>query len=178
MNYADIKQYDVANGPGVRVSVFVSGCTHYCKGCFNKEAWDFNYGMPFTEETIQTIIKYMEPSYVKGLTVLGGEPMEPGNQPEVLRLLKKVKEIYPEKAIWMFSGYDYESDILGRMWHEIPETQEILSCLDVLVDGEFIEEQKNLSLRFKGSANQRTIAVQESLDSGKVILFDLDKPYQ
>lgn len=178
MNYADIKQYDVANGPGVRVSVFVSGCTHYCKGCFNKEAWDFNYGMPFTEETIQTILTYLEPSYVKGLTVLGGEPMEPQNQPEVLRLLKKVKDSYPEKSVWMFSGYDYEKDIRGRMWEEIPETQEILSCLDVLVDGEFIEEQKNLSLRFKGSSNQRTIAVQESLRTGNVILYDLDKPYQ
>lgn len=177
MHYADIKQYDVANGPGVRVSVFVSGCTHYCKGCFNEEAWDFNYGTPFTEETIQTVLKYMEPSYVKGLTVLGGEPMEPQNQSAVLALLKKVKEAYPEKTVWMFSGYDFEKDILGHMWEEIPETKEILSFLEVLVDGEFVEELKNLSLRFKGSSNQRTILVQESLSAGQVVLYDLEKPY-
>jgi len=175
MNYADIKQYDVANGPGVRVSVFVSGCTHYCKGCFNEEAWDFNYGQPFTEETVATILRYMEPSYVKGLTVLGGEPMEPQNQPAVLELLKKVKESYPEKSIWMFSGYDYEKDILGRMWEEVPETKEILSCIDVLVDGEYVEELKNLSLRFKGSSNQRTVLVQESLQAGCVVLYDLEQ---
>ena len=175
MNYADIKQYDVANGPGVRVSVFVSGCPHYCKGCFNEEAWDFNYGQPFTEETVQQIIRYLEPPYVKGLTVLGGEPMEPQNQPAVLALLQKVKEIYPEKSVWMFSGYDYEKDILGRMRKEIPETEKILSCVDVLVDGEFVEELKNLSLRFKGSSNQRTISVQESLKAGKTVLFDLEQ---
>ncbi len=175
MNYADIKQYDVANGPGVRVSIFVSGCTHYCKGCFNEEAWDFNFGTPFTEETIQTVLEYLKPSYVKGLTVLGGEPMEPQNQPAVLRLLQKVKEIYPEKSIWMFSGYDYEKDILGRMWDEIPETKGILSCLEVLVDGEFVEELKNLSLRFKGSSNQRTILVQESLAAGEIVLYDLEQ---
>lgn len=175
MNYADIKQYDVANGPGVRVSVFVSGCTHYCKGCFNEEAWDFNYGLPFTEETIATILEYLKPSYVKGLTVLGGEPMEPRNQSAVLALLKKVKEVYPEKSIWMFSGYDYEKDILGRMWKDLPETKEILSCLEVLVDGEFVEELKNLSLRFKGSSNQRTILVQESLAAGKVVLYNLEQ---
>ena len=175
MNYADIKQYDVANGPGIRVSIFVSGCTHYCKGCFNQEAWDFNYGRPFTEETIKTIIKYMEPSYVKGLTVLGGEPMEPQNQPAVANLLKRVKAVYPEKSIWLFSGYDYEKEILGRMWDEVPETKEILSCLEVLVDGKFVEELKDLSLRFKGSSNQRTILVQESLDAKTVILYDLEQ---
>lgn len=174
MNYADIKQYDVANGPGVRVSVFVSGCTHYCKGCFNKEAWDFNYGKPFTEETIQTVLTYLKPSYVKGLTILGGEPLEPENQPEVLRLLQAVKKQYPEKSVWMFSGYDFEKDVLNRMWQEIPETKEILSCLEVLVDGEFVESLKNLSLRFKGSSNQRTILVQESLNAGNIVLYDLE----
>lgn len=177
MNYADIKQYDVANGPGVRVSIFVSGCTHYCKGCFNKATWDFNYGSPFTQETINTIIGYMSPSYVKGLTVLGGEPMEPQNQQAVLALLNRVKEVYPEKTIWMFTGYDYEKDILDRMWNEIPETKEILSCLDVLVDGEFVEELKDLSLRFKGSSNQRTILVKESLAAGEVVLYDLEQKY-
>lgn len=175
MNYADIKQYDVANGPGVRVSVFVSGCTHCCKGCFNKEAWDFQYGKPFTDETIQTVLTYLSPSYVKGLTILGGEPMEPENQPEVLRLLKAVKTEYPEKSVWMFSGYDFEKDMLNRMWQDIPETKEILSCLDVLVDGEFMEELKNLSLRFKGSSNQRTILVQESLAAGSLVLYNLEQ---
>lgn len=178
MNYADIKQFDVANGPGVRVSVFVSGCTHFCKGCFNEAAWDFNYGKPFTEETIQTVLDYMKPSYVKGLTVLGGEPMEPQNQAAVLSLLKRVKEVYPEKSVWMFSGYDYEKDILGHMWEQCPETKEILSCLEVLVDGEFVEELKNLSLRFKGSSNQRTILVQESLNAGQVVLYDLEREYK
>ncbi len=175
MNYADIKQYDVANGPGIRVSVFVSGCTHYCKGCFNKEAWDFNYGKPFTDDTIQTVLTYLKPSYVKGLTVLGGEPLEPKNQPEVLRLLKAVKKQYPEKSVWMFSGYDFEKDILNRMCQEVPETKEILSCLEVLVDGKFVEELKNLSLRFKGSSNQRTILVQESLAAESVVLYDLEQ---
>jgi len=178
MNYADIKQYDVANGPGVRVSVFVSGCTHYCKGCFNQAAWDFNYGKPFTEETIEKVIDYLKPPYVKGLTVLGGEPMEPQNQPAVLKLLRRVKEAYPDKSIWMFSGYDYEKDILEKMWESIPETKEILSCLEVLVDGKFVEELKNLSLRFKGSSNQRTILVQESLAAGKIVLYDLEQPYR
>ncbi len=176
MNYADIKQYDVANGPGIRVSVFVSGCTHYCKGCFNREAWDFEYGRPFTEVTIKKVLQYLAPSYVKGLTVLGGEPMEPQNQPAVLELLQRVKEVYPEKSIWMFSGYDFEKDILGRMWDEVPQTREILSCLEVLVDGEFVEELKNLSLRFKGSSNQRTILVQESLTAGEVVLYNLEQP--
>lgn len=178
MNYADIKQFDVANGPGVRVSVFVSGCTHYCKGCFNKEAWDFAYGTPFTEKTIETVLEYLKPSYVKGLTVLGGEPMEPQNQPAVLELLLRVREVYPEKSIWMFSGYDYEKDILGTMWETIPQTKAILSCLDVLVDGEFVQELKNLSLRFKGSSNQRTILIQESLQTGCVVLYDLEQPYR
>lgn len=177
MNYADIKQFDVANGPGVRVSLFVSGCTHYCKGCFNEAAWDFNYGAPFTEETIRSILNYMEPSYVKGLTILGGEPMESQNQPAVLALLQRVREVYPEKSVWLFSGYDFEKDILGRMWEEIPQTKEILSYLDVLVDGEYVEELKNLTLRFKGSSNQRTILVQESLAAGKIVLYDLEESY-
>lgn len=174
MNYADIKQYDVANGPGIRVSVFVSGCTHGCKGCFNAEAWDFSYGMPFTEDTIETVIEYMKPSYVNGLTVLGGEPMDPKNQPGVAALVKKVKEVYKEKSIWLFSGYDFEKDILGWMQETIPETKEILSCLEVLVDGEFIEELKDLSLRFKGSSNQRTILVQESQKNREIVLYDLN----
>ena len=172
MNYADIKQYDVANGPGVRVSLFVSGCTHYCKNCFNKEAWDFNYGKPFTDETIDKIIEYCSASYVKGLTILGGEPMEPSNQKGILPLVKRFKETYPDKSLWVFSGYDFEKDINTRMRDEIPETAKLLSYIDVIVDGKFIEELKTLNLRFKGSSNQRTILVQESLKSGTIVLWD------
>lgn len=178
MNYADIKQYDVANGPGIRISLFVSGCTHYCKGCFNSEAWDFNYGKPFTERTLETILEYMKPSYVKGLTILGGEPMEPQNQPGVLLLLRRVREVYPEKSVWLFTGYDFEKDILSRMVTELPETGELLSYLDVIVDGEYVEELKDLSLRFKGSSNQRTILVKESLAAGRVVLYDLQQEFR
>lgn len=174
MNYADIKQYDVANGPGVRVSLFVSGCTHRCKNCFNKEAWDFSYGQPFTKETQEQIISYLDKPYVKGLTLLGGEPFERENQIALLPFLKEVRRRLPDKDIWAFSGYDFEKDITGYMCREWEATKELLSCIDVLVDGEFIEEQKSLNLRFKGSANQRTILVQESLEVGKVVLYDLE----
>ena len=157
MNYADIKRYDVANGPGVRVSVFVSGCTHRSPGCFNEEAWDFNFGKPFTQETIDYIIDLLKPDFYKGITFLGGEPLEHVNQQGLLPLARKIREVYPEKSIWCFTGYDFEKDVLGRMINEWPETKELLSYIDVLVDGEFIEAQKDLSLVFKGSANQRHI---------------------
>ena len=138
MNYADIKRYDVANGPGVRVSVFVSGCTHRCPGCFNEEAWDFNFGKPFTQETIDYIIDLLKPDFYKGITFLGGEPLEHVNQQGLLPLARKIREVYPEKSIWCFTGYDFEKDVLGRMINEWPETKELLSYIDVLVDGEFI----------------------------------------
>lgn len=171
MNYADIKQYDVANGPGVRVSVFVSGCTHHCKECFNPETWDFQYGKPFTQETVSLIMDYMKPEYIKGLTLLGGEPFEQVNQQGLLPLVRAAKERYPEKNIWCFTGYDFEKDILGRMVSEWKETKELLSYIDVLVDGEFMIEKKDLGLIFKGSSNQRTILVQESLESGEICLW-------
>lgn len=171
MNYADIKQYDVANGPGVRVSLFVSGCTHHCKECFNPETWDFQYGKPFTEETERDIIGYLEPEYVKGLTLLGGEPLEHENQKGLLPLLKKVREKFPGKSIWCFTGYDFERDVQGRMMGEWEETAELLSYIDVLVDGEFEIDKKDLGLAFKGSSNQRTILVQESLERGRVCLW-------
>lgn len=135
MNYADIKRYDVANGPGVRVSVFVSGCTHRCPGCFNEEAWDFNFGKPFTQETIDYIIDLLKPDFYKGITFLGGEPLEHVNQQGLLPLARKIREVYPEKSIWCFTGYDFEKDVLGRMINEWPETKELLSYIDVLVDG-------------------------------------------
>ena len=172
MNYADIKRYDVANGPGVRVSVFVSGCTHRCPGCFNEEAWDFNFGKPFTQETIDYIIDLLKPDFYKGITFLGGEPLEHVNQQGLLPLARKIREVYPEKSIWCFTGYDFEKDVLGRMINEWEETRELLSYIEVLVDGEFIEAQKDLSLVFKGSANQRHILVQESMKSGSLVLWE------
>lgn len=172
MNYAEIKQYDVANGPGVRISLFVSGCTHHCKGCFNAETWDFNYGKPFTSETIDLIIKYMKPSYIKGITLLGGDPMEPSNQEALIPLLSKIKETYPDKNIWCFTGYDFEKDILGKMCVENSFTNEFLSYIDILVDGEYIAELYNVNLKFKGSSNQKTIMVKESLASGKTVLWE------
>ena len=172
MNYADFKKYDIANGPGVRVSLFVSGCTHACKGCFNQEAWDFQYGKLFTQDTIDMILKEMEHSYYCGITILGGEPFEHQNQKEVLHLLREVKKKFPEKSIWCYSGYLFDRDILDTMVPTWPETKELLSYIDVLVDGEFVEELHNVSLRFRGSSNQRIIMVQESLKAGEVLLWD------
>ena len=171
MNYAEIKYNDIANGPGVRTTLFVSGCTHHCKGCFNEIAWDFNYGSDFTDETIDKIIESMKPDYVAGLTLLGGEPLEHANQQGLLPLLKKVKEVYPNKSIWCFTGYLFDKDILDRMCNQWHETNEFLSYIDVLVDGKFVEELKNLNLKFKGSENQRTILVQESLKRGETVLL-------
>lgn len=172
MNYATIKPTDVANGPGVRVSLFVSGCTHYCEGCFNAEAWDFCYGKEYTEETEKQILTYLDHNYIAGLSLLGGEPMHPKNQGAILTLLKRVKEQFPDKTIWCYTGYDYETEILGTMWNEIPETREILPYIDVLVDGKFVADKKDLNLRFKGSTNQKIIKVPQSLKAGKTILWE------
>ena len=171
MNYAEVKQYDVANGPGVRVSLFVSGCTHHCKECFNPETWDFDYGNPFTQDTIDMILEYLKPEYIKGITLLGGEPLEHSNQKGLLPLVEQIHEKYPEKSIWCFTGYDYEKDVMGRMYQEWPETKKLLSHIEVLVDGEFMIEKKDLGLRFKGSSNQRSILVQESLATGEIVLW-------
>ena len=171
MNYATIKNCDIANGPGVRVSLFVSGCTHRCPGCFNAVAWDFAYGEPFTRQTIEAILAMLKPSYIQGLTLLGGEPFEPQNQPAVVELLREVKRQYPEKSIWAFSGYLFDRDILGKKLGPWEITREYLSYLDVLVDGPFIESKKNLSLRFRGSENQRLIDVPASLKAGEVVLW-------
>ena len=169
MNYATIKNCDIANGPGVRVSLFVSGCTHRCPGCFNEIAWDFEYGEPFTQETIDQILAMLRPSYIRGLTLLGGEPFEPQNQGAIVELLRQVKKEMPEKSIWAFSGYLFDKDILsGRLG----DTSEYLSYLDVLVDGPFVMAKKNLSLRFRGSENQRLIDVPKSLEAGEIILWD------
>lgn len=172
MNYAAIKNCDIANGPGVRVSLFVSGCTHHCKGCFNEVAWDFQYGNPFTQETIDSILQMLSPPHVKGLTVLGGEPFEPENQPAVLELLRQVRKKYPEKSIWAFSGYLMDKDILSGRLGPMEITMEYLSYLDVLVDGPFIQEKKDLSLRFRGSSNQRLIDVPATLKNNTIILWE------
>jgi anaerobic ribonucleoside-triphosphate reductase activating protein len=171
MNYATIKSRDIANGPGVRVSLFVSGCTHRCPGCFNEEAWDFNFGQPFTQEVIDRILEDLSPSFVKGLTLLGGEPFDPRNQPSIVELLRQVKAKYPEKSIWAFSGYLFDRDILPGRLGDPSITREYLGYLDVLVDGPFIQSRKNLTLRFRGSDNQRLIDVPESLRRGEVVLW-------
>lgn len=171
MNYANIKTNDIANGPGIRVSLFVSGCTHRCKGCFNEVAWDFDYGEPFTQDTIDFILEQMAQPYIKGLTLLGGEPFDPKNQPAIVELLRQVKERYPEKSIWAFSGYLFDKDILSGRLGPWEVTKEYLSYLDVLVDGPFVESKKDLTLRFRGSSNQRLIDVQKSLQTGEVMLW-------
>jgi len=172
LNYANIKDFDIANGPGVRISLFVSGCTHHCKGCFNREAWDFDYGQPFTQQTIDEIIQMLKPAYIKGLTLLGGEPFEPQNQGPIVELLRRVKKEYPQKSIWAFSGYLFDKDILSGRLGDWEITKEYLSYLDVLVDGPFVEEKKDLMLRFRGSSNQRLIDVPKSLASGSVVEWD------
>ncbi len=171
MNYAAIKKHDVANGPGIRTSLFVSGCTHHCKGCFNKEAWDFNYGSPFTTSIMYDILEAVKPDYIKGLTLLGGEPFEYANQIALLPLAKAFREKYPNKSLWCYSGYTFDVD-MKDMINKWPETKEFLSYIDVLVDGKFIEEEKDLNLRFRGSQNQRVIMVQESLSKGEVVLWN------
>ncbi|MDO5559613.1 MAG: anaerobic ribonucleoside-triphosphate reductase activating protein [Oscillospiraceae bacterium] len=172
MNYAVIKCSDVANGPGVRVSLFVSGCTHHCKGCFNSEAWDFSFGKPFNEETEAHILKLLERPYIRGLSVLGGEPFEPDNQLVLAGFLKKVKERYPQKTIWCYTGYDYEKDITGKMKQTLSQTSVMLENIDILVDGKFIEAQKNLNLRFRGSSNQRIIDIKKSVNEKKIVLWN------
>ena len=168
MNYATIKTHDIANGPGVRVSLFVSGCTHRCKDCFNQEAWDFDYGEVFDQTVMDRILDLLAPGYIKGITYLGGEPLDPRNQAGLLDLTRQIQAKYPEKSIWCFTGY---------VWGKLPQvegvTEELISLLDVLVDGPFIAAQKNLSLRFRGSENQRLIDVPESLKAGHVVLWDV-----
>ncbi|MCC8060120.1 MAG: anaerobic ribonucleoside-triphosphate reductase activating protein [Clostridiales bacterium] len=169
MNYAEIKQFDVANGPGVRVSLFVSGCTHHCKDCFNAEAWDFDYGKPFTEQTQEELLKMLEPAYISGLTLLGGEPMEPQNQEALLPFIRRVRERFPKKTIWCFSGYLFDRDIVERMMVESETSRELVPMFDVLVDGEFMTEKRNLMLKFRGSENQRVLDVKASLAAGSAV---------
>lgn len=171
MHYATIKNCDIANGPGVRISLFVSGCTRHCPDCFNSVAWDFDYGEPFTEETIEYIISLLSPSYVKGLTILGGEPMEPQNQPGVLELVQAVRARLPEKSIWCFTGFVLEEHLLAGKCHVPGVTLPLLQNLDVLVDGPFLKEQKDLSLSFRGSRNQRLLDIRKTLETGAPVFW-------
>lgn len=173
MNFATIKPFDVANGPGVRVSLFVSGCTHRCKGCFNEEAWDFSYGEEFTEFYSDKIIEHLKPDYIKGFSLLGGEPFEKVNRDVLCGLLEKIKQTYPQKNIWCYTGYDFEKDLLHGSLND-ESTKRMLSMIDILVDGKFVLEKKNIKLRFKGSENQRIIDVKKSIENNEVVLWEGD----
>ena len=166
MNYGAIKETDIANGVGIRVSLFVSGCTHHCPGCFNADTWDFSYGEPFTEEIEAKILSLLEPDYINGLSLLGGEPMEPVNQRVLVPFVRNVKKKYPQKDIWCYSGYTFEEIKNGRAHCEV--TDEFLNLIDVLVDGRFVEAQKNIRLKFRGSENQRLIDVKKTLKTGEI----------
>lgn len=161
MNYGNIKKTDIANGPGVRVSLFVSGCRNRCKGCFNPETWSFRYGKPFDALVGYKVIEALAPDYISGLSILGGDPMEPENVDIVTSFCSIVKDEYPNKTIWLYTGYKYE-DIAEKY-------PDLLKFIDVMVDGPFIEELKDISLTFRGSSNQRIIDVPESLKSGRVV---------
>ena len=172
MYYATIKPRDIANGPGVRVSLFVSGCTHHCPGCFNAEAWDFDYGKPFDEAVMDELLTLLEPDYVKGLSLLGGEPFEPQNQVALIEFLRKVREKYPTKTVWCYSGYTLEQ-LRGESRARCEYTDEMLSMIDVLVDGRFVMEKKNIRLRFRGSENQRLIDLNKTRETGEIGLWDV-----
>lgn len=172
MNYGNIKNLDIANGEGIRVSLFVSGCTHHCKNCFNPETWDFNYGKPFNEEVESMILDMLKPDYIAGITLLGGEPFDPHNQPTLLNLVKRIKAKFGDKkTIWSFTGYVFDKDLIkgGRAYCDA--TDELLSNLDVLVDGPFVESLKNLTLKFRGSSNQRVIDMKKTLSENKIVLY-------
>ncbi len=173
MNYATIKWTDIANGEGIRISLFVSGCTHHCKNCFNQVAWDFKYGEVFDEEIQEKILKELSKDYIAGLSLLGGEPLEPQNQVALYPFIQKVRELYPDKNIWCYTGFvfDEKKGILKEKRKNTPFTNRLISLFDVLVDGPYIEKMKNIRLRFRGSANQRVIDVQKTLEQGKIILY-------
>ncbi len=173
MNYATIKWTDIANGEGVRISLFVSGCTHCCKNCFNQVAWDFNYGEPFTAEVAEKILTELEPFYISGLSLLGGEPLEPQNQKALLPFVREVKKRYPNKTIWCYTGYvlDEKNGVLVETGKNTEETKELISLFDVLVDGAYVEELKDIRLKFRGSANQRVIDVQKTLKRGECVPY-------
>ena len=171
MNIAEIKKTDIANGEGVRVSLFVSGCRRHCKHCFNEVAWDFHYGRPFDEALKEEIFSALEPRYIAGLSLLGGDPFEPENQKGLLPFLREFRERFPEKTVWCYTGYTYEEGGIREEHARCEETRELISLIDVLVDGPFIEELKDVRLKFRGSSNQRVIDVKRSLAQNKVVLY-------
>ena len=172
MNYCNIKYFDIADGEGVRTTLFVSGCTNRCEGCFQPETWDFGYGKEFTKETEDEILKSLEPYYVNGLTLLGGEPFEPKNQPTLVGLLRRVREEFPDKNVWCFTGFTLDGELTKEGAYPRTElTDEMLSLIDVLVDGRFVNSLKDISLRFRGSSNQRVIDLNETRRIGKIVLY-------
>ena len=175
MHVGEVMTADVANGEGMRVSVFVSGCRNHCKGCFQPQTWDFNYGREYTPEIEQFIIDELSKSYYDGITILGGDPMEPENQEPVLRLLRRIKKELPDKNVWVYTGYVYDRDLVpGGKRFVVGVTRELLESIDILIDGRFVEELKNLMLNFRGSGNQRIIKMKETLETGKVVLSELN----
>ena len=173
MNFCNIKYFDIANGEGVRTTLFVSGCTNRCENCFQPETWDFAYGEEFTEETERQIIDSLAPYYVNGLTLLGGEPFEPKNQPRLLELLRKVRAEHPEKDVWCFTGFTLDGELLkDGSYPRCDVTDEMLSLIDVLVDGRYVEALKDISLRFRGSSNQRIIDMNKTREAGKIVLWN------
>lgn len=172
MNYALIRENDIANGPGIRTSLFVSGCRHHCKGCFNPETWSFSYGTLFTQNEIDYIIEATKPSFVDGLTILGGEPFEPENQAALVDLLKQFRQQLPNKKVWCYTGFDFENSLLPKAQSNKENIKELLELIDVLVDGKFIEELKNSALLFRGSSNQNIIDVSKSLKESKLVWLE------
>lgn len=171
MYYGTIKKYDIADGEGVRVTLFVSGCTNHCEGCFQEETWDFHFGQPYTEETEKEILEALDNPFISGLTLLGGEPFEPENQTELVKLLRKVRETFPDKNIWSYTGFVYDHDLLEGQRKHTDVTDEMLSYLDVLVDGPFVLSKKNIMLKFRGSENQRVIDMKKTRETGEVVLY-------
>ena len=171
MHYSTIKDCDIANGIGVRITLFVSGCTNHCKNCFQPQTWDFDFGEPFTEETEEKLLEMLKPDYINGLTLLGGEPMEPQNQKALVPFLKKVRKAYPNKNVWCFTGFTYEVLKTDGSHPRCEVTDEMLSLIDVLVDGRYVDELKDLTLQFRGSSNQRLIDMVKTRENGEVTLL-------
>ena len=177
MRFGNIKYCDIADGEGVRTTLFVSGCTHHCKGCFQPETWDFSFGQEFTREVEDAIIESMAPSYIDGLTLLGGEPMEPANQRALVGFLERVRETYPQKTIWSYTGDTYESLIDPESPRRTEVTDRVLSCLDVLVDGPYQEDLRDITARFRGSSNQRVIDLRATREAGRIVEWRGDETF-
>ena len=174
MYYGEIKNCDIANGEGVRVSLFVSGCTNHCENCFQPQTWAFDYGQPFTSETEGQVLELLRPEYINGLTLLGGEPFEPENQRALLPFVRRVRALYPQKTVWSYTGFTYEELRREGSYPRCEATDELLSLLDVLVDGRYVEELKDISLRFRGSSNQRLIDLNATRRLGTLQLLSTE----